>query len=344
MSIYSQRLDRKRPYIIAELNTSHNGDLILAKKMALEAKKAGADCIKLQSFSSNTLYSDKYFENDRISKRFFDKVSLSNSELVEISNYCKEINVDFSSTTYSSDELKFLVEKCNPAFIKVASMEINNHYFLKEISQYKLPIVLSTGMSTIEEIQTAVYTLESNKDIDLTILHCTSNYPTDLSDVNLNNIITLKEKFPQHQVGFSDHTLGIIAPIVASVIGISVIEKHFTLDSSVIGMDNQMASEPRVFAEMKSALDKINIALGEHDRVLSEGEIKMKMKMRRSLVLSKDITAGTTITIDYLDFKRPGSYIPVSEIDNVIGKKVSLNLQRGDYLEYNHLDGGNINE
>ena len=338
MSQYSRRKELNRPYVIAELNTSHNGDLDVAKRMILAAKKAGADSVKFQSFSSNSLYSDKYFETDRISKRIFDKVGLSDKDLLEISEFCKINTIDFSSTAYSQSEIDFLVKNCNPAYIKIASMDINNYDFLKHISQIGLPVILSTGMSTYDEIYKAVRILSLNPEIDLTILHCTSNYPTNFEEANLRNIIRLKKMFPEFDIGYSDHTLGSVASVIASTIGAKVIEKHFTLDNSTIGMDNQMATEPSLFEEMVSLISVVNQILGSEKRIIESREKEMKNKMRRSIILKQDVNAGTILTNDMLDAKRPGYYIPVSEKENIVGKAIKVDLKKGDYIETSHLN------
>lgn len=340
MSIYSRRKELDRPYIIAELNTSHNGNVEVAKKMILAAKTAGADCVKLQSFDTTSLYSEKYFENDRISKRIFDKVTLAEADLEELSKFSYLNDIDFSSTTYSYDQLEFLVNNCKPAFIKVASMEINNYDYLKSLIKYDLPIILSTGMSTFEEIRMAIGILSIKSKLDLTVLHCTSNYPTNAHDANLNNIISLRKIFSGLEIGYSDHTIGTLAPVIASVMGASVIEKHFTLDKSVIGMDNQMAMEPKEFSEMVSLIYTTSLLLGSKERLISDSENKMKLKMRRSLTIKKDLKIGTILTEDLLESKRPGTYIPVSEKSNVLGRRLKVSLTIGDYLQYIHLEDG----
>jgi sialic acid synthase SpsE len=338
MTKYSRRKELKRPYIIAEFNTSHSGNIEVAKRMILAAKNAGADCVKFQSFDTFSLYSEKFFQKDKISKRIFDKVSLSEEYLVELSRFSHLNNIDFSSTTYSLSELEFLLDRCRPAFIKIASMEVNNYDYLRSITEFDLPVILSTGMSTFEEIEEAVRILTIKSDIDLTVLHCTSNYPTSADEANLSNILSLKNLFPKLEIGYSDHTIGILAPLLATVLGASVIEKHFTLDNSVIGMDNQMAMEPNDFKYMVNLVSEVDLLLGSRDRIVNENEQKMKLKMRRSITIKKNVIAGTIISEDLLESKRPGTYIPVSEKKSILGKKLKVDLAMGDYLEYTHLE------
>jgi N-acetylneuraminate synthase len=339
MSNFSEREHLNRPYIIAELNTSHNGSLDLAKKMIHEAKQSGADCVKFQSFSPESLFSEKYLEKENITKRIFEKVSLSNNELIELATYSREIGLDFASTAYTREEVDFLVRNCNPAFLKVASMDINNYAFLKQISSYDLPIILSTGMSYLDEIDRAVDLIYS-KNKNLTLLHCTSNYPTKLEDANLLNITLFQDRYPKIEIGYSDHTIGTLAPTLASQLGAKVIEKHFTLDNKIIGMDNKMATDPIEFKKMALELTNFSKVLGSYDRIVGETELNMRDKMRRSIVLTKSIKAGDFITADMLTGKRPGNFIPISAISDIVGKTAKVDLFSGDYLLYHHLDIG----
>ena len=234
----------QKPYIVAELNTSHFGNISIAKKMILKAKQSGCHCVKLQSWSSDTLYSKKFFNKNPVSKRFFDKYSLDNSQLKKLALYSKKIGVSFSSTPYSDEEVNFLVNECNPAFVKIASMDLNNHLFLKFIAKKKIPVILSTGMGTIKEIESAVKLLIANGQKNICILHCVSLYPLDPKIANLKNITMLRNKFKNIPIGYSDHSIGNTLPISSIALGACVVEKHFTLDSKKIGMDNQMATEP----------------------------------------------------------------------------------------------------
>ena len=262
------------PYIVAEMNSSHRGKIEIAKQMIDEAKKCGCDAVKFQSWSAESLYCKDYYDANPMSKRMVKGFALSPDSLLELSKYCKEIDIDFSSTPYSNDEVDFLVDQCDAPFVKIASMDINNIPFLKYIAQKRVPIVLSTGMATIDEIKQAVKTIEDAGNSNICILHCVSLYPVDAKDVNLNNMITIKQMFPSHDYGYSDHTIGSEVACAAVGLGASLIEKHFTLNNEKIGWDNQMATEP---AEMKELVDKChNVfnSLGSYDRNVSEDEIE----------------------------------------------------------------------
>lgn len=329
--------ESSRPYIIAELNSSHNGKIETAKLMIDAAKECGCDCIKLQSWSADSLYSDEYYKVNPISKRIVSKFSLSGNQIKELAMYCDDMDIDFSSTPYSESEVDFLVENTSAPFIKIASMEINNIPFLKYIASKGLPMILSTGMSTIDEIKTAVKAIESTGNTQLLILHCVSVYPADASIINLNNIKLLQQEFPQYPVGYSDHTIGYEVPVAAIAMGASCIEKHFTLDNKKMGMDNNMATEPETMKKLVSACHNVFIAMGNYQRVLLSGEEEQRLKMRRSLVASCDINEGDVITYKNIEAKRPGDGIPPTEIDNVVGKKVNNTLLKGHTIRWDDL-------
>ena len=177
--------DKQEPYIVAELNSSHNGKIENAKAMISAAKDCGCDCVKMQSWSAESLYADEYYENNPISKRIVSKFSFDEEKMRELVQYSKEIGIDFSSTPYSEREVDFLVDETEAPFIKIASMEINNLPFLKYIASKGLPIVLSTGMSTIEEIEAAVSAIETTGNKKLCILHCVSLYPADVEAIKV---------------------------------------------------------------------------------------------------------------------------------------------------------------
>ena len=238
------------PYIIAEINSSHNGRVETARKMIETAKEIGVSCVKFQSWSADSLYSESYYAGNPIARRIVQKFSLNEEQLGELADYCAEIGISFSSTPYSRREVDFLLERCRAPFIKIASMDINNPEYLKYIAGTGAPIILSTGMAETAEVERAVKTLEDAGNPNIILLHCISIYPAAPSTIHLNNIAGLREAFPGCPVGFSDHTLGIETACAATALGAAVIEKHFTLDKTKMGMDNNMATEPDEFARM----------------------------------------------------------------------------------------------
>ena len=337
MNNFHSKNKKQKPYYIAELNTSHFGNMKLAKKMILKAKEVGCDCVKLQSWTPNTLYSENYFKKNSIQKRFFQKYSLSENQLKILSKFSKKIKIDFSSTPYAPREVDFLLKKCNPAFIKIASMDLNNYKFLEFISRKKKPIILSTGMGEENEIHKAVSILKKNGNKQIIILHCISLYPAPKKLINLKNIIGLKNIFPETTIGYSDHTEGIEFAIAAVAMGARIIEKHFTLDKKIIGMDNHMALEPY---EMKNLIDSCNnvfLGFGSEKRILSRLEISQRKKMRRSIFINKNMKKGEIISIKDIDLKRPGNGIEINKIYQILEKKLKKNISAGKLLSKNHL-------
>lgn len=322
------------PYVIAELNTSHFGELEIAKEMIIKAAAIGVDCVKFQSWSTDSLYSQDYYDENKMAKRFVKKFSFSRDEMMELSQFCKEKGIDFASTPYSNDEVDYLLTDCQVPFIKVASMDINNLKFLRYIAETGSAVVLSTGMATFNEVKEAVEIFKRTGNNNLTILHCTSVYPSPPEIINLNNVNTLQEMFPEYEIGYSDHTIGIEVPLASIAMGCRVIEKHFTLDKSKIGMDNQMATEVEEFEDLIKSIKQVHKSLGNENRILSDSELRMKETMRRSLVAAVDISMGDTITSDMLTAKRPPSGIPPNQIDLIIGKQAQINIQKDRVIHF----------
>ena len=323
--------DFNRPYIVAEINTSHFGNMETAKEMIDQAKKAGCDCVKFQSWSMKSLYSKSYYDENPIAKRFFNKFAFSDADLTEVAEYSKKSGIAFSSTPYSRVEVDFLLEKCNVPYIKVASMDLNNYPYLDYIARSGTPIVLSTGMGELEEIQKAVETIEKTGNKNICILHCISIYPPEMSTIRLNNILGLRENFPDYSIGFSDHSIGTEMASAAVALGACMIEKHFTLDKTKIGMDNQMASEPEEMALLVRNCHNVQIALGDTRRIVLPAELEQRKKMRRSIVAIKDTKAGTRLKTDNLDVKRPGTGLPPDKINELVGKALIRDIE-GDTL------------
>lgn len=318
--------DYGTPYFIAELNSSHNGSTEQAMKMIDAAKESGCNCVKFQSWTPDTLYSKTYYDANPIAKRMVTKFSMSEDSLREAAAYCKKNGISFSSTPYSKEEVDLLVS-LNVPFIKVASMDINNYPFLKYIAGKGIPMVVSTGMADITEIEKAVNTIESAGNKNLCLLHCVSIYPAETEMINLRNVTLLKNRFPSYPIGYSDHTLGIEIPAAAVALGACVIEKHFTLDNSKMGWDNSMAMEPERFKELVDCCRSVNRAMGSEERIVSDAEIKQRGNMRRSIVAKTGLLQGHIITESDLDVKRPGIGFSPEMIDGLIGKAVVRDIE-----------------
>ncbi len=328
----------EKPYVVAEMNSSHNGKVETAKAMIDAAKDCGCDCVKFQSWSAESLYCDEYYANNPISKRIVAKFSLTPDQLLELSFYCKEAGIGFSATPYSREEVDFLVDKIDAPFIKIASMEINNLPFLRYIGEKGIPIVLSTGMSLIDEIRNAVEAIEETGNRNLCILHCVSVYPAPAEIINLNNMVMLQEEFPEYVIGYSDHTIGYEVAAASIALGAALVEKHFTLDNKKMGMDNNMATEPAEMKSLVNACHSVYSAMGARERVLLEGEEEQRLKMRRSLVATRDIEPGETIMMSDLEAKRPGDGIAPNRIKDIIGKKAANAIPKGYFVRFEHLN------
>jgi len=326
------------PYFIAEVNTSHFGDIEKAKKLIDAVKKAGADCVKFQSWSTDSLYSNDFYKENPMAKRFVKKFSLDENEQEILAEYCKSVNIDFASTPYSIKEANFLINKCKVPFIKVASMDINNYPYLRYLAKTESAIIISSGMANFDEITKAIKLLESEGAKNVILLHCISIYPAAPELINLNHIRFLKESFPNITIGYSDHTLGIEVGIASVAMGACVIEKHFTLDSSVIGMDNQMAMEEKELTQMVTSIKNTFKALGTQEKIVSHEELDQSKKMRRSLVAAKEMKIGDILTEDCLEAKRPGTGICVSEWDTYLNKKIIKPILKDSLLTKGHFE------
>ena len=322
--------DYERPYYVAELNTSHFGDSSLAKDMIDQAKSVGCDCVKFQSWSADTLYSKSYYADNPIARRIVSKFSLNNDQLKDLADYCRSVNIDFASTPYTIEEAQFLADEWDVPFIKVASMELNNLPYLKELGSWDIPIVLSTGMGTLDEVIQAVNVIKRVGNKRLIVLHCTSIYPAEPGLIRLRNIIGLREELGNVPIGYSDHSQGIEIPAASIAYGACLIEKHFTLDKSKIGMDNQMATEPDEMKRMIHACNRVYESLGGIDRELGQEERNQSVKMRRSMVASSDLESGQVLSEEMVEYKRPGTGIAPSSGPSFFGKRIIRSIQAGE--------------
>ena len=242
------------PYIIAEIGSNHNGDMDLCRRIVKAAKDTGADCVKFQFFTTTSMFSKKTYDDnffiaddyrnrtDFTLKEIVEEYSIKKDELVEIKKFCKDIEIDFAVTPFSKEEADFIVDELNVDFIKIASMDCNNYNFLEYVAQKNKPIVLSTGLCTLDEIDKAVQTIENTGNKNLIILHCIAMYPPPDELVNLKNILTLKKIYP-YPIGFSDHSDGPYASLAAIALGANLIEKHFTIDKKMKGWDHHMSMD-----------------------------------------------------------------------------------------------------
>lgn len=330
--------DYGEPYMVAEVNSSHNGSVEVARAMIDAAVEAGCDCVKFQSWSAASLYSSSYYKENPISKRIVTKFSLSPAALKDLSDYSRGRGLDFCSTPYAREEVDFLLDECGAPFVKIASMDSNNLVYLRYVARKGAPVVLSTGMSSLEEVKRAVDTLVGAGNQQICLLHCISMYPPEPDTIHLNNIIGLREAFPDLPIGFSDHSRGIEMAVAATALGAALIEKHLTLDSKKIGMDNQMATEPEEMKQLVSCCRNVHIALGNKERVVLEAEQAQMKKMRRSLIVTKDLPAGAVLSLQDLDAKRPGTGIPADMLEDMIGRTLKRSVEADTVLTMDDIE------
>lgn len=337
------------PYIIAELASNHNGDMGLAKKMIKTSKEAGADCVKFQSWSKETIFSKvKYMENcflaDDYRKRsdyslesIVEEYSISEQQLLEMKEYADSQDIAMASTPFSVKEADFLVDVLEAPFIKIASMDLNNIPFLEYLAAKKKPVFLSTGMGTLAEIDQAVRTIEQYGCKKIVLLHCVSEYPPQDSLVHLKKIMTLKMQYPDYPVGFSDHTLGTTIPIASIALGADVVEKHITLDKNMQGWDHKVSATPEELSGIVEAAKRIPLALGS-SRIDAVESQKKREEFRRGTVAIHYLEAGHILSYEDFTFKRPARGILPNEIKYAIGRKINRPLENDEIISWEDLD------
>ncbi len=330
----------KKVTIIAEAGVNHNGSLENAKKMVDAAKKAGVDYVKFQTFISEKLVSatadmaEYQKENTGKSQSqlaMLKSLELSREEFIELKEYCKAQDIGFLSTPFDLDSITFLKD-LGMDFFKIPSGEITNYPYLVGIAQTGLEVVMSTGMSEMEEIHQALSVLNEHGTPKITLLHCNTQYPTPMEDVNLKAMDTLKEEFGL-PVGYSDHTLGVEVPVAAVARGACVIEKHFTLDKNMEGPDHKASLEPQELEAMVQAIRNIERALGDGEKRPSNSEQKNISAARKSIVAAKKIVKGEVFTKDNLTVKRPGDGISPMRWPEVLGMKAERDFSIDEKIE-----------
>ena len=326
-------------FIIAEAGVNHNGSVELAKKLIDVAKDAGAEAVKFQTFKAENVVikNAEKAEYQKTAKEesqygMLKKLELTEEDFRELADYAKEKDILFLSSPFDKESVDLLYELDVPVF-KVGSGEITNFSLLKHIAKKEKHIILSTGMSTLGEIEEALRIIRNEGVEDIVLLHCVSNYPARIEDVNLRAMETLKQAF-KIPVGFSDHTLGITASIAAVALGACVIEKHFTLDRNLPGPDHKASLEPDELKEMIKGIRNVEKALGDGIKRQTINEEEIKKIARRSIIAKIGISEGTVITEDMLDIKRPGTGIVPKYFDSVIGMRAKKDIKKDDLITW----------
>ncbi|MCI8834808.1 MAG: N-acetylneuraminate synthase [Ruminococcus sp.] len=312
--------------IIAEAGVNHNGDMSLAKKLIDEAKEAGADFVKFQTavdctsrYAPKAEYQKRETGAEESQLQMALKLRLKLDQHYELYEYCKTKGIAYLSTAFDIDSVRFL-DALNLPFWKVPSGEITNLPYLIEIGRTGKPVVLSTGMAEMEEIDAAMKILKKYGTKEITLLQCHTDYPTAMDHINLRVMHTLHSQF-HVPVGLSDHSVGIEVPIAAVAMGAAVIEKHFTLDRTMVGPDHKASIEPKQLKEMVKAIRNIEIALGDGEKICSEKEKPNIIVARKSIVAKREIRAGEVLTEENITTKRPGNGISAMKWFEVLGTR-----------------------
>lgn len=333
---------KKKTIIIAEAGVNHNGDIAMAKKLISAAAVSGADYVKFQTFKANLVVTsaakqaDYQTKNSGINESQLDMISrleLSRDNHYELLEYSKKNHIKMLSTAFDLPSVEFLHE-LNFGLYKIPSGEITNLPYLRLIGSYSQPIILSTGMSSLGEIEQALKVLEdSGTSLEqITLLHCTTEYPAPFKDVNLRALQTLHQAF-NIKVGYSDHTAGIEISLAAVSLGASVIEKHFTLDRSLPGPDHKASILPNELSALVSSIRNIELALGDGIKRVTASEIKNIGIARRSLVAQGTIKKGELFTSDNLAVKRPGTGISPMRYDEIIGRAAMKDFHADELIK-----------
>jgi N,N'-diacetyllegionaminate synthase len=330
------------PYIVAEIGANHNGDMELCRKIIDAAKSCGVDAVKFQSWSKASLISKAEYARNRryvageqqlpTLEEAVEQYQLTPAQHREIAAYCREQDIVFFSSCFAPEEVDLLESLEVPAY-KIASMDVNHLPLLEYVASKGRPVILSTGMATLGEIERALNVLRNSGSGPVILLHCVSIYPSPPEIVDLQNIGTLQRTFDV-PVGFSDHTLGTAVPLAAVALGACMIEKHFTLDTSLEGWDHAISADPDQMHYLVRESKNVFSALGSSLRVVSTAELEKRKVFRRRLVVKRAMEKGEKLTAADVDFKRPGTGIDPDELAYALGRSLTRDVQAEEELEW----------
>ena len=333
--------ETKRTFIIAEIGVNHNNSISLAKKLIEKAKFAGADAVKFQTFKADNLVLPgtrkvKYqliSTNDKEDHyQMIKKLELSYKDHKTLFNYCKKKKILFLSTPYDVESAKFL-NKLGVKIFKTASADLIDFNLHNYLAKLKKPVIISTGMSLLEDVKKTLKIYKKYRNSNLTLLHCVSNYPCSLESINLNVLNTLKKL--GFSVGYSDHSNDILIPSLAVSAGSKIIEKHFTINKNLKGPDHKASLNVTEFKEMVNQIRKTEIIMGEKLKKIQPEELEMSKISKKSLYFNKDKKKGTKIRIDDFVSLRPGLGINPFSMNRLIGKKLKNNVKKNQIVKYN---------
>jgi N,N'-diacetyllegionaminate synthase len=331
-------------YIIAEAGVNHNGDINLAKKLIKAAAKSGADAVKFQTFTADSIatktagkaaYQKKSSDASESQYAMLKRLELSLDAFTILADYAKKNNIEFLSSPFDCKSAE-LLESIGISAYKIPSGEITNIPLLEQIGSYKKPVILSTGMANMDEIRDGISVIRRGGAKEVILLHCVTSYPAPLESANLKMITTLYNTF-KVPVGFSDHTQGIVASLLARALGACVIEKHFTLDRKMPGPDHKASLEPAELTDLVQNVRLAESALGDGVKSISKTEAAIRKIARKSLVAATVIPNGTRITRDMIDMKRPGTGIEIKYLKRVMGKRACKVIKKDTVLQWDML-------
>lgn len=326
-------------FIIAEAGVNHNGSIAFAKSLIEAAKASGADAVKFQTFRTESVVSTKAAkadyqkqttDNNESQFEMVKKLELGESDHRELIAHCRQVGIAFLSSPFDEDSAEML-DRLGIEQFKVASGEITNLPFLEILGRLKKPLIISTGMSTLEEVDEAVKLIQSTGNTRLSLLHCVTEYPAPFDQINLRAMKTLSQKF-HLPVGYSDHSAGIEIAVAAVALGAAIIEKHLTLDRNMPGPDHQASIEPSVFKEMVAAIRHVERSLGDGSKQPAPCELNNMAIARKSIVAARNIKKGEVLTREHLAIKRPGNGILPKEIVNVVGMIAKEDIRQDDIV------------
>ena len=331
-------------FIIAEAGVNHNGEVDLAKSLIDIAKNADADAVKFQTFKTEEIMVketpkaeyQKETTGEGTQYEMIKKLELSEKDFKELAGYAKQKGIIFLSTPFD-EESADLLEKLNVPAFKIGSGDLTNMPLLEYIAKKDKPMIISTGMSTLDEVRDAVNAVKNAGNNQIILLHCTSNYPAKIEDCNLRAMQTLEKEFDV-PVGYSDHTLGIVVPIAAVAMGACIIEKHFTLDKNLPGPDHKASLEPNELKEMVKQIRIAEKALGTGKKKPANSEIEIQKVARKSIVAKVNIAKGSIITKEMLTVKRPGTGLVPKYYYKIVGKKAKKNIKENELINWDMVE------
>ena len=332
-------MKNNRTFIVAEIGVNHNGSLSMARKLVDFAKKCGADAVKFQTFTADSLvtrtagkapYQKRTTASSESQYKMLKKLELSRKNHIILKDHCDNIGIEFLSSAFDEDSADFLQDIGVKKF-KIPSGEITNLPYLKHIARKKRPIIISTGMSTMKEVAEALAVIYSEGNRDVTLLQCVTDYPAPYDAINIRAMLSMRKRF-KVVVGYSDHTIGMEVPIAAVALGAKIVEKHFTLDKNLSGPDHKASANPEEFAKMVTAIRNVEMALGDGVKRPNKCELKNMAVARKSIVSTRPISKGESFSADNIGIKRPGMGISPMRIYSVMGKKAKRNFNTDDLI------------